>query len=405
MPKSPFYSVQIRDSGFNLTEFITSFDYEDSVSKDNTLDLQLKTNNTDLIDRRGLVEGVILSFRFGFLRGAQSTTRFARVANINADFGNDIRIRLKATDLGIAAKKNTSDRIWEKVTASTIARQIATKYGLTPIVDDTTIVYPSIPQGNKTDYNFLKELAMGEANGSYRFFIRGNQLHFNRRNLNQASIKTFKWQRGDGGLISFSPSSKETAKSGASKETTVLGMNAGIPDVQTSVTNTTAQDDTKLDNYAVHFNNDGERVTPSPSQSQAVTNDPNSTGEKFVVPNKTPQNGLNMANKIKKDVALKDLSATAKIEMDPAIEADQIATFENVSNKFSGNWYIQTVRYKIGGGFASSTLTLNRNAQSRPLEDNQQALVTNKVSGPDDTSVKKEVAQVNFDNDGNRVEI
>lgn len=397
MAKSPFYIVKIKSNQFDLTEFITSFKYEMSIKKDNILDLRLKTNNIQILDPlSGLKEGNLISFRFGYKEGSQSKTRYARIANIDPVYGQDISINLKATDLGISMKKNTSDRVWEKVTSSTIAKSIATKYQLTPVVDDTTIVYNSYPQGNKTDYEFLHELAMGEDNGEFRFYLEGEKLVFSKRNLLKNSVRKLNWNNGNGSLITFKPSSRETNKKGSSKETSIIGIDPLLGSESKKSNNDLA--DAKLGKYPIHFNNDGEQLTNVPVGTSSNQSDV--TGDKVVLPVSTPQNAKNIADKIKKEQALKDFVAVATIEMDPFLEPDQIVSVGGVAPKDTGNWYIESISFQIGGSEATCSLNLTKNAVSRPVEDDSVSPVRNETVGPDNTERKKEVDRVFFDNDG-----
>lgn len=71
--------------------------------------------------------------------------------------------------------QNQSTVAWKNVTASYMARVIARKYGLRPVVEPTLYVYPYRVQAGQSDFKFLAALA--DTIG-FRFRVTGSSLYF-----------------------------------------------------------------------------------------------------------------------------------------------------------------------------------------------------------------------------------
>lgn len=415
MAKTPFYKVIIKKSGRDISDLISKFSHEDAVDEDNLLILQLDDSKTDIIDDPDLKEGEILSFQYGFTQGKSSPTYVARIIDIIPNYVDVIKITIRATDLGISLKKNSSKKVWQNMKASDMVKQIALANGLIPVVEETETVHVSMPQAGKSDYSFIKYLAKIEKDGSWRFYLRNDELHFTRLKLETESAKTLRWNNGDGTVKNFKPYSQESLKKAASRETVVTTVDPFTnKPVQNVVNNTTAKDDVKLGEYVYDFNGTQEafRIDKStrPSQIKKAQEDTNKTGQHVYTPAGVLAEAENIGNKIKKKSSLGDYMASLTIIGDPDYVADQIITMAGVAKKDTGNWYVSRANHTIDpSGSYSTRLTLNKNAGKKKIGDGSKADAANvnKTTGPDskeNAPVKKEVELIYFDENANRVD-
>jgi len=407
MAKSPFYKVLLKGSELDITEDITKFSHEDAVDADNLLSLEIRTADPEYLEKNQITEGNQLIFDYGYIGAEQSPRYLARIVDITAKYSTQLSIMLKATDLGILLKKNTSKRVWEDMRSSDIVREIGLQNGLEVLADETTVIHEFIPQAGRTDYKFLKYLASIEQQGSFRFFLKDNVINFTRRNLEKDSIRTFIYNDPNGEVISFTPSSKETQKDGSSRNTVVTSVDPFTNEVvQESVTNSDAQDDTKLGDFVIHFNENAEQVSRQRSEVIKNSNDQNRAGKHVNIPVTSQTEAGNIANKQKKDSALKDYTAELMVSGNPLYISDEIITMNNVSRKDQGNWYIVRANHSITPGAGYQTrLSLQKNAvrSSDNTDKTQQEIVNNTVGAEDGRPIKKKVKTQLYNENGELV--
>jgi phage protein D len=97
--------------------------------------------------------------------------------------------------------------------------EIAKAYNLNVSnVEATERVFDSIPQANRTDFEFCKYLASIEQNGSFRFFIKDGSLYFGKIDLGQETAFVYTYGIN---IISFKPTLKDSQTSTASSETEI----------------------------------------------------------------------------------------------------------------------------------------------------------------------------------------
>lgn len=435
MALTPFYKVSIKKTGRDLSPEISRFTYELAVDADNLLVIEIRTNTTDIIDDPDMKEGEILTFNFGYLEGKQSAMYLGRISDIICNYGAPITITIRCSDLGQLMKKNSSKKVWTNVRSSDIVRKIALANGLTAVVEDTKIVHRSMPQAMRSDYDFIKFLSGLEKDGSWRFFLRSDELHFTRLKLESPSVKTITFADPNGKVKTFRPYSQETLKSAAARDTIISTMDPFTGEVKQSVVNnSTAKDDVKLGEYTYDVNSTqinfkpkitiggtsstgiqigGKKTEPfnglRPSQVQKAQNDPSKTGQHVYSPTRSLEEALNIANKVKKKKALSDYMANLSLEGDPDFVEDIVITMSGVSKKDTGNWYVSRVTHSIDPGNSYETrVTLNKNAGKKVVSDTtkQSPAATNNTIGPDNkegTVEKAEVKIFYYNKDGNEI--
>ena len=407
MAKSPYYSIVVKETGQDISSMVSRLSHEDAVDVDNLLTLEISTNQINNIERNNIVEGNILIFQYGFLRGKTSPKYMARIVDLPTTYGNSVSIRIIATDLGILLKKNESKKIWENMTSSQIVDEIAQTNGLIAVVDATTTVHDFMPQSGRTDYQLLKYLAERETDGSYRFYLRDNKIHFTKLDLTKDSIRTFTYGDSEGSVISFKPSSRESTKKGSSRNTVVNSIDPFTNEViQEQVDNDTSSDDTKLGDYLIHFNENGERQEATiPSKYLKQSSDQNRSGKSLDLPVSSVAEAKNLANKEKKGSSLNDVTAYLNVEGDPDYVADEIITIGGVQKRDLGNWFVKRANHTIAPGAGYSIkMSLQKNALAKVTNtDDSKQINTNKASGPESGSTKKEVNAHLYDSSGDEI--
>lgn len=412
MAKTPYYKVVIKKSGRDISGLISKFSHEDAVDQDNILTISISNSTTDIIDDPDLKEGELLTFQYGYAQGKSSPKYIARIIDIMPNYIDVINVTIRATDLGINMKKNSSKKVWQNKKASTIVKQIALANGLTAIVDETTFVYKSLAQGGKSDYDFIKYLVAREKDGSFRFFLKNDELHFTKIKLDQPSKRTLRWNDGDGILQKFRPYSQESLKKASARDTVVTTVDPFTnKPVQTIVNNTTSKDDVKMGEYVYNYNAQEQSFSlltnQRPSQVQSAQQDTSKASKHVFTPTGTSDFAQNIGNSIKKKSALKDYMSQATLEGDPDFVADQVITMAGVAKKDTGNWYVMRANHIIDSTSSFVTvLTSSKNAGKKKIGDGTKQSNVNKTTGPDQKDnlpEKKEVIVYVYDKDANQL--
>lgn len=395
MATSIFYRVIEQASGFDLTEYITRFSFEDCTDQDDQLKLTLENIGVEMRDNKHLKKGKTLLFSWGYIGGPQSKQHQAIITAIEPDYGAKFTMSVVAADSGIVLKKDNSPTLHQGKTAAQIARETAKKHGLKVNIEETAKVYKSMPSGGRTDYELLKYLAAHEPGGRFRFMVKGDTLHFTRINLRKSSQRTFRWNDGSGVVLSFRPRDNDSRKKSSSAATLVPGMDpyTGKGHAGKAEEGKT-KDDPKLGNYNVHYDADGKEVfRDKPPVSRTV-----------VAPAHDSAAADAIASKEKKDSSLKDITASLTILGDPNLEADGIISVAGVAPSDGGNWYLTKITHTLqGGSYYQCLCDLGRNAtNAAPKAGAAKNADKNSSDGPDKTASTREV-RVKYDENSNRV--
>lgn len=412
MPRTPFFKVTIQKTGRDITELVSRFVHELAVDQDNLIVLEIRNTSTDLIDDPDFKEGEVLSFNYGYLGSKSGPTYLCRISSIIPDYGEIINITVRCTDLGLLMKKNSSKKVWKNMKSSDIVKQIALANGLQAVVTETSTVHVNMPQGSKSDYEFLKYLATLEKDGSFRFFMRSEFIHFTRLKLEAKSSRTFTYNNGNGFVKKFKPYSEEILKNAAARDTVVTSVDPFTNEtINNVVNNSTSKDDVKLGEYSydvnsvqVSYQKGGPTQGQRPSQVQKAQEDPSKTGKHLYSPARVLDEAKNVANKFKKKNALSDYMANLTLEGDPDLVEDVVITMGGrIAKKDTGNWYVSRATHTIEFGSSYETrLTLNKNAGKKPIGNKDKQSNLNNTVGPDQqekTPVKKEVKVIKYDKD------
>jgi len=404
MAKSPFYKVLVEKSGEDITEFISSITYEDCLAEDDLVTLAVEGVSFDVVDKDIFDVGKELVFQFGFIGGAASKKRHCVVTDSDCDYiGGKANMTVKGRDLGFYTKKVTSSFVYKNKTASEIAEDIAGKFGLEKKIEKTSKKYESLPMGNKTFMQFLKELAAKEGSeasdgkGTFEAFVRGKTLYFQKRDLSAKADRMLTYGDGDGVIKDFNIS-YEDASDGASESSSVSGIDVETGKPFSATAKAGDNKEATTGDKSLHFDVNGNL------QAGLADAKSSSSGKTVAAPATTEAEAKSKAGAINKDAKAKIMKATIEVELDPTWEAGQIVTIAGVAQKHAGNWKIEKVTHKVDGSGGASSLECYRNGAKKSASTTKGANsgATNNSQGSENGQVKKELESYNFDVNGKR---
>ena len=348
MSKSPFYNVKIRKSGRDITNYISKFSYEDCSDQDDLLKISITDITTELVDDGDLVEGTELLVQWGYYGYKITTPRICEIREIRTKYARTIDLELTALDKGNQMKINGYSRIWKNQTASQIIESIVKKYNLNLVSTPTKKVFKSLPQGNRTDFDFIKYLTTLE-NG-YIFYIRDYDAYFEKRKIGDKSVATYTYRspETDSKVIEFIPTERSKSKEKAGQKATSANIDPLTKQPFKSETTPETQ-------------SGGVFVGNALGKLTEVVSD-RSVGKNILSPVRSKAEADNLTNKANKESNLNEITATLLIEGDTMARANTVVTIKNVAKRHLGNWYVKKAIHSIskGGGYTTS-FELNRN--------------------------------------------
>ncbi len=394
-PAAPFYNIKVTETGEEIGILVSDFSFEDEIEKDDLIKLTIKDSNVATVDNPSFNQGNEIVFQYGYKGGKVSPKRVARISGMVPTFAEVINIQITATDRGLLMKKRDSNKIWKKLTISQIVGKLAAFHGLIPKIEATEKVYGAIPQANRTDFEFIKYLTTRAERGSFIFYIKDNKLFFKKRKLDAKSNRTFRYKSSP--VLSFRPSINESTQKPAGADVSIGFMDAfGLGDENVKVDDENSDDDTKLGSDSIRFNQHAIALEDDTTDDEIEAN---STGKNLPIPVEDKQEANSIANKVKKDASLKEMTASLNLVGDPHIFADRIITMQNVGGRFGGNWYTIKIVHKISSSGYRTTVSLNKNGSNfGGKKDNVDftgddigATVNNDIGNTQGDSLKKEV--------------
>ena len=287
---------------------------------------------------------------------------------------------MKITDLGIDLKKGTSKEVYEEVTASQIAQQIADKYSLVGVIDTTTHVYDSLAQGGKTDYELLSSLAGQEEDGEFQFYTHQGTLFFQRVQLDTPAVSTYTWRDAEGTVQAFQPRSNAITKDLASASVAMVSESvASAQQMVEEVNEANEPANVKFGEFTNSFNKGKEK------KSKQV-------GKQLFAPATNQKMANNIAAQVKKTAQRRDMTASLSLEGDPKLRAGDIITMSGVAKRHRGNWYVEEITHQLGvrGSFTTS-LNMWKNGAAKsvapaPIAEVTPAVVNDTVGEPPEVS-------------------
>ncbi|WP_338761860.1 hypothetical protein WAF17_16415 [Bernardetia sp. ABR2-2B] len=397
---SPFYKIFIASTGEDITSRVDSFSYERNIEKDDILRISVTLKNVFELDEDWLVSGKKLKFYFGYIGGVQIEPRVAVISDSSSPYGDVIKVKIDATDVGQFMKEEFSNKIHNKKTLSELVQEIADKYSYKTEVLKTRKKYSYLPQAQKSDFDFLSQLAKKE---NLVFRVSGETLVLEKRNLLKDSIKTYTWGKD---IISFNPKIKYTKQDSSSQKITSYSINPQTNEIQKSEAKSDDKDKEKLGEYEIKVDANGnERKVFPIKKTESETSEDGKLIQGSI--DKSENDGL--VNRIQEDKSLSNVTATLVVVGNPLLEENQVLTIAGVAKKHEGNWKIISVKDSIvAGDYYKTTCELRKNATSKSVTNVQPDKASsknqevNKTQGS--TVVNKAQSEVViFDENGKRI--
>lgn len=371
--KAPYFKIYIKENQKDISDLVEMFKYEDSLEEDNLIQLDIKSDYAfETIDLDEFIVGTILEAKWGFAGGLKSSVQEAKITDIEVTYADRVKLKVSALDMGNSLKKESSLKIWKGKTIPQIVKEIASKYGLKSVVEASHTVLGDLPQGNKSDFAFLEDLASKGDDGDYIFYIRSDTLYFEKRGVEKKAKFLFSY--GEESLISFSPKLKESMDKNAG--TSSIGVN---PKTKKTEKTNDKNNGKSLGTNMIRRNNESEFVKKGTEKDfekkgtekketekgfiegivesdfvQGIVESdfvkkllplPIPTDESSEASSKQHQNTVNSVSKKNK---LKTLIGTLKIEGNPVMKTNELVTISNVALRHTGNWLIEKVTHNIG---------------------------------------------------------
>lgn len=407
--KSPTLKVYLgHDGGKDISTWISRLDYEDTSTKDSKLTLSIyQERYNDLLDDAVIQKKGDIYFQFGFLEGPMSEMHRAKITDVNVEYGAVITITLVSMDRGNVMKKSSSNKVWKKKTTKEIATEIAGRYGLELDMPFNGKTWDSLPQGHKSDMDFLRNIVTREKDGKYRMFIRNNVLYVAERGTGKASVQTFTY-KADQSMLSFKVSWKEASKDSAKTKKVKVGPDGkpATPDKQTDTSTDDRRVSISSEGVASALDQFGESLSNSTNllgigSGSASTNTPPTTSTPGIldafkstvsplvdsilgknVPTATKDTGeaSDLGHSLQNKATHKVITGDLTIEGNPLLKPDQVITISGVHVSHAGNWYIQGLKHSVSKQEYITNVDLSRNAAK---VGGVKADKANKTVGPD----------------------
>lgn len=384
MEKRPFFDI-FSEGDVDLKELygITEMSFKEDIEKDNELSFSIQSANDEILEEEAFNKGTVIKFRYGLLGIDESETRYAEIADVDCTIFNDLRVSMtvRAYDKGQFLKKAVSKKVHENTKASDIASAIANNHRMKSDITATSFTYKSIPQGNRTDFEFLKYLATKEPD--YQFYVQDQTLIFKPEDLKSDAELSIEAGNPNTRFISFKPKSRTTQNSGAESSAQIQTIDPVTG--ETIAQSLTADDaeDTNLNDY--------------PANLQADSNAKDTTaraGKSITSAEKDPERLEIEAKNTIKQARRKALQGTLNLEGFTKVRAGKILTLSGLK-KYAGNYYVRAVTHRVSTQGFLTTAELQTNAVKKPTAQTGTSQVSgskNKSTGAENPDTRREIS-------------
>lgn len=404
--------VETNDGLLDISDTISSINYSRAIDKENAVSFKVEQKYTQALTDVFIRKGQTIQFQYGYLSGKKSLVRKARVTGIDYDYSSNITMSIKARDLSTVVKKTSSNQVWRNKTTSTIAKEIASRYGLEFEGIETTKIWDYYPQAQKDDYSFLMELVAQDDDGNLQVWVDDDKLYLKRYGTNTASKLTFKY-KSDDRILNFKPSLKESQTStSAASSSTFVGFDPNTNETLVEEANKdTEEKNIQTGEFDFLFSGAGE-LKNTPEEKK----DTEGFFGKVIDLGKVVVSGLGDRDALKNKAQSKKKSSTyfqniAKLKIigEPTLELNQVITMSGEVLKIhSGTWLIKEIQDTLtAAGEYTTSLDLVKNATRKqttnnPNEEKQtNSTKVNNTVGKSENETKKTILV--FDGDGTKI--
>ncbi len=372
---APTFLIQIegKELSADITQEIRGFVFEDNESKLDVMELTVTDRNLQFVDDPLFQEGNEIVARFGYA-GDLSPRKKAVIKDIEYDFPEeeDPSITLRAYDKGFKMAGKENQKVWRKpppgILYSEIAEAIAARYGLSTKVTPTKGRHLRVVQSNVSDAEFLKHLAEtarpkdGDGVTGYVFYVQDDELHFHPPGLDQEPAACLEYFTDTKGVLrSFTPVTQSQGAKGAGTETKAIGVDPRKKEtVEHRASNRNTPERTSLGKRTVLVDGNTGEEAYQEDESGHIAASPERTEGFHEEPAQEP--AQDSAEGKYKQAELGQVEATAVTMGIPRLRAKQNVEVKGVGRKFSGVYYVESVRHAFGGSGYSCELKLKKNA-------------------------------------------
>jgi uncharacterized protein len=374
----PTFLVNIEGTALSrdVTQEILSFVFEDNEEESDLLEITFANRNGQFTDDPLFQEGNVIAVKFGYV-GEMSGLRKCVIKEIDYDFPVGVpTIKLKAYDHGINLAANDEQKAWTTtppgITASEIAEQIAAKHGLKAVIEPSSDRLPKVAQANESDAQFLMRLAKearpksGDECAGYSFYIEGDELHFHPPAIDSPPKHTLEYfGNGEGILQSFQPETLTQFNNAGAGQVTAKGVDPRTKAASEAVASNEETPDRPVLGD-VHLNlSTGQAEEVEPPKGKIL---PDSSGSATRLEDSDRPPGKDKADAVFKQAEGMQIKATAETIGVPSLRAKTNVEILGVGRKFSGTWYVASVRHVFKDGYACE-LKLRKNAAGKGAGD------------------------------------
>ncbi len=409
-PFKPTFLITIEGKTLSkdITQEITGFCFEDNEDELDVLEVCITDRNLQFVDDPLFQEGNEIVARFGYVDNLSKKKR-AVIKDIDYEFpeSGDPKIRIKAYDKGFKLAGKENQKVWTKnppgILYSEIATSIADRYGLTPKVEDTKVPHVRVVQSNVSDAHFLKCLCEksrdrdGDGVTGFAFYVQDDELHFHPRKLDEEPVLTLEYFTDKKGVLrSFSPKTQSEVAKASGTETKAIGVDPRKKDaVSHKANNDSTPDRTVLGKktYLVDANtgeagyieHESGKIVPSFERSEGFHQEPSQEPAQDVAEGRFIE------------AEHRQIEAHAVTIGIPTLWAKHNIEVKGVGQKFSGIYWIRSIRHRIDGEGYCSEIKLRKNAigkgagkksdDSKGRKNDKEAPTTQKENPPDMVTV------------------
>jgi phage protein D len=374
-PFKPTFLISIEGKTLSkdITQEITAFVFEDNEDELDVIELCIADRNLQFVDDPLFQEGNEIVARWGYVNNLGPKKK-AVIKDIDYEFpdSGDPRIRIKAYDKGFQLAGKENQKVWTKnppgILYSEIAEEIAKRYGLTPKVKATKVRHLRVVQSNQSDAHFLKCLCEksrdrdGDGVTGYVFFVQDDELHFHPRKLDEEPVLALEYFTDKKGVLrSFSPRAQSEASKATGTETKAIGVDPRKKEsVQHEANNDTTPDRTVLgqrtylvdgnSGEAKYIEQESGQIVPSFDRSEGFHEEPSQE------PAQDQAEGRFL------EAEHKQIEARALTIGIPTLWAKHNVEVKGVGQKFSGIYWIHSIRHRIDDGGYACEIQLRKNA-------------------------------------------
>ncbi len=369
----------------DITEMVESFKFENTVEKDNYLDIQIASTFLQTFSKtEAVVRGDLITFQFGYLKGLVSKVHSAVVTQVKRGYGERTTISVRALDKGnIMRKQSGVNKSFKQKTAAQILKEMAKASGIKKtVIEGGESQWKFLPMAGRNAMDIALMLAANEPGGNHIAYVSDDTLYYVEKGYSKISKRTFTYGDPNGGVISFNADESESGggdKGAASGQTIVKSYDplekkplGAIITGGNEVTKTTLGKNKVETSYAtgndVTFDSNANAINKT--SGQQIETFAKDIGRKLIVPAKNKDNPQSnnvtaIGNKTKKSGSANILKGTLRLELDPTILPNDVITMEGVFDEDKGNWLVKTARHEVTNSGGFTTLEMEKNGQIR----------------------------------------